>query len=136
MTKSATDTLTVTIERDMPHAPETVWRALTEQQLLQEWLMKNDFKPVVGHHFTLRGDWGSVDCQVLTVEPNKSLSYTWAAMGLDSVVTYTLTPSGTGTHLRVEQAGFQPEMKQAIGGAKAGWQAFLNNLDQLLARSN
>ncbi len=136
MTKPATDTLTVTIERDMPHPPDKIWRALTQQQLLQEWLMNNDFQPVVGHHFSFRGDWGAVDCQVLAVEPNKSLSYTWSAMGLDSVVTYTLTPSGAGTHLRVEQSGFRPEMKQAFGGAKAGWQAFLKNLDQLLARSN
>ena len=89
--------------------------------------MKNDFKPVVGHRFNLRGDWGGVlDCEVLAVEPNKTLSYTWnfahddAAYNLKSVVTFTLTPTSTGTHLRMEQSGFRPDQKQAYGGAKAG----------------
>ena len=62
----------VVIERDMPHPPEKVWRALTQPKLIEEWLMKNDFKPAVGHRFNLRGDWGGVlDCKVLAVEPNK-----------------------------------------------------------------
>ncbi len=93
--------------------------------------MKNDFKPVVGHSFNLRGDWGGVlDCEVLAVEPNKTLSYTWnfahddAAFDLKSVVTFTLTPARTGTHLRMEQSGFRPDQKQAFGGAKFGWQKF------------
>ena len=75
--------------------------------------MKNDFRPVVDHRFNLRADWGSVDCQVMTVEPNRTLSYTWAAMGLESVVTWTLTPTGTGTHLRMEHSGFRPDQHQA-----------------------
>jgi uncharacterized protein YndB with AHSA1/START domain len=69
----------VVVERDMPHSPEKIWRALTQNSLIAEWLMKNDFQPVVGHRFNLRADWGAVDCQVLAVEPNKTLSYTWAA---------------------------------------------------------
>ncbi len=91
--------------------------------------MKNDFKPVVDHRFNLRGDWGAVDCQVLAVEPNKTLSYTWAAMGLESVVTWSLTPTSTGTHLRMEQSGFQ-----AYQGAKFGWQKFFAALEQVVAR--
>ena len=86
--------------------------------------MKNDFQPVVGHRFNLRADWGAVDCQVLAVEPNKTLSYTWAAYGLESVVTWTLTPTSTGTHLRMEQSGFRPDQQQAYQGAKGGWQQF------------
>jgi uncharacterized protein YndB with AHSA1/START domain len=54
-------------------------RALTQPHLIDEWLMKNDFRPVVGHRFNLRADWGVVDCQVLAVEPNKTLSYTWGS---------------------------------------------------------
>ena len=53
--------------------------------------MKNDFRPVVDHRFNLRADWGVVDCRVLAVEPNKTLSYTWAAYGLESVVTWTFS---------------------------------------------
>ena len=63
-----------------PHPPEKIWRALTQPHLIEEWLMKNDFKPVVGHRFNLRADWGGVDCQVLAIEPNKTLSYSWGAI--------------------------------------------------------
>ena len=98
--------------------------------------MKNDFKPVVDHRFNLRADWGAVDCQVLAVEPNKTLSYTWAAYGLESVVTWTLTPTSTGTHLRMEQSGFRPDQQQAYQGAKDGWQQFFATLEQVLARTD
>jgi uncharacterized protein YndB with AHSA1/START domain len=106
--KTSTETLSVVAEREMPYPPEKIWRALTQPHLIEEWLMQNDFMPVVGHRFNLRADWGAVDCQVLAVEPNKTLSYKWAAYGLKSVVTWTLTPTSTGTHLRMEQSGFRP----------------------------
>ena len=96
--------------------------------------MKNDFAPAPDHKFRFTADWGGVDCRVLTVEPNKTLSYTWGAMGLESVVTWTLTPTGAGTQLRVEQSGFRPDQKQAYGGAKVGWRSFLDKLEQVLAR--
>ena len=60
-----TDTATrsVVVEREIPYPPEKIWRALTQPHLIEEWLMKNDFNPVVGHRFKLRGDWGGVlDC--------------------------------------------------------------------------
>jgi uncharacterized protein YndB with AHSA1/START domain len=136
MTEPATETLSVVIERDVPHPPEKIWRALTEPHLIAEWLMKNDFKPVRDHRFTLSGDWGSVDCQVLTIEPNKTLSYTWSAMGLESVVTWTITPTSAGARLRMEHAGFRPDQQQAYQGAKFGWQRFLGALDQVLARND
>jgi uncharacterized protein YndB with AHSA1/START domain len=101
--------------------------------------MKNDFKAVVGHSFNLRGDWGGVlDCKVLAVEPHKTLSYTWnfacddAAYNLTSVVTFTLTPTLTGTHLRMEQSGFRPDQKQAFQGAKFGWQKFFDSLERVV----
>ena len=82
MNETSTETLSVVVEREIPYPPEKIWRALTQPHLIEEWLMKNDFKPVVDHRFNLRADWGAVDCQVLAVEPNKTLSYTWAAMVL------------------------------------------------------
>lgn len=97
--------------------------------------MKNDFKPVVDQRFNFRGDWGAVDCKVLTVEANKTLAYTWDAMGLESIVTWTLTPSGNGTHLRMEQSGFKSDQKQAYAGAKFGWQKFFANLEQVVAKA-
>jgi uncharacterized protein YndB with AHSA1/START domain len=136
MTDTAAETLSVVVEREIPFPPEKIWRALTQPHLLQEWLMKNDFKPVVDHRFKFTGDWGSVDCQVRTVEPNRTLSYTWDAMGLESVVVWTLTPTGTGTHLRMEQSGFRKDQQQAYQGAKYGWQRFFANLEQILGRSD
>src|SRR6204780_5132739 len=112
MNDPGTQTPAVVVEREIPFAPEKIWRALTQPHLIEEWLMKNDFKPVVGHSFNLRGDWGAVDCQVQTVEPNKTLSYTWGALGLGSVVTWTLTPTSAGTRLRMEQSGFRPDQSQ------------------------
>ena len=141
MSGAASDVLSVVVERELPFPPEKVWRALTQPHLIEEWLMKNDFQPVVGHQFNLRGDWGGVlDCEVLTLETHRSLSYTWnhahddAAFNLKSVVTLTLTPARTGTHLRMEQAGFRPNQKQAHGGAKHGWQKFLSKLEDTLGR--
>src|SRR5882724_2439662 len=134
MNETSTETRAVVVEREFPFPPEKLWRALTQPHLIEEWLMKNDFKPVVDHRFNLRADWGAVDCQVLAVEPNKTLSYTWAAYGLESVVTWTLTPTTTGTHLRMEQSGFRPDQQQAYQGAKYGWQQFFANLEQVLAR--
>jgi uncharacterized protein YndB with AHSA1/START domain len=134
MTDTATETLSVVVERELPFPPEKIWRALTQPHLIEEWLMKNDFKPVVGHSFNLRADWGAVDCQVQTVEPNRTLSYTWDAFGLGSVVTWTLTVTSTGTHLRMEQSGFRPDQQQAYQGAKGGWPRFFSALEQVLAR--
>jgi uncharacterized protein YndB with AHSA1/START domain len=141
MSTPTSETLAVVVERELPFPPEKVWRALTQPHLIEEWLMKNDFKPDVGHRFNLRGEWGGVlGCEVLAIEPNKTLSYTWdfahddAAYSMKSVVTMTLTPTKTGTHLRMEQVGFRPDQKQAYGGAKSGWKQFMANLEQVLAR--
>ena len=135
MNKPTAETLSVVVEREIPHPPEKIWRALTQPHLIEEWLMKNDFKPVADYRFKLSADWGAVDCQVLKVEPNKTLSYTWAAYGLESVVTWTLTATSTGTDLRMEQSGFRPDQQQAYQGAKFGWQRFIGALEQLLART-
>jgi uncharacterized protein YndB with AHSA1/START domain len=134
MTDTATETRTVVVEREIAHPPEKIWRALTQPHLIDEWLMKNDFKPVVGHNFNLRADWGAVDCQVLEVAANKTLSYSWAAYGLDSVVTWTLTPTSKGTLLRMEQTGFRADQQHAYQGAKGGWPQFFAKLEQVLAR--
>ena len=136
------DLRTVVVEREIAFPTEKLWRALTQPHLIEEWLMKNDFAPNVGHRFKLRGEWGGVlDCEVLTIEPNKTLAYTWdfdhddPAFRLKSVVTFTLTPTPAGTLLRMEQTGFQPSQKQALGGAKHGWAQFFTKLETLLART-
>ena len=139
MNQPSTETRSVVVERELPFPPEKIWRALTQPHLIEEWLMQNDFMPAVGHRFNLRRsprpDMNIViDCQVLAIEPNRTLSYTWEAFGLESVVTWTLTPTSTGTRLRMEQSGFRPDQRQAYGGARSGWEQFFGNLEQTLAR--
>jgi len=125
-------TRSVVVEREIPYSPEKIWRALTQPHLIEEWLMKNDFAPAVDHKFRFSADWGGVDCKVLAIERNKSLSYSWAAMGLESVVTWTLTRTGAGTHLRMEHAGFPMDRNQAYQGATYGWRQFIGKLEKLL----
>ncbi|HZY48527.1 MAG TPA: SRPBCC domain-containing protein [Devosia sp.] len=134
-------TRSVVVEREIPFPPEKLWRALTQPHLIEEWLMKTDFKPVPGHKFKLSKTPKPevnvvVDCEVLKVEPNRTLSYTWDAFGLESVVTFTLEPTPTGTRLRVEQAGFGPDQKAAYKGARASWPHFLAALEELLKRTD
>jgi uncharacterized protein YndB with AHSA1/START domain len=136
MTTAATRS--VVIEKELPHPPQKIWRALTEGPLIKEWLMENDFQPAVGHAFTLRMEpvqgWnGIIECQVLALEPCKTLSYAWGTLGLGTVVTFTLTPTDTGTHLRVEQSGFGPDREANYKGAQYGWQKFIANLERVVA---
>ncbi|PXA96231.1 polyketide cyclase [Nostoc sp. 3335mG] len=127
---------TVVVERDFPHQPEKLWRALTQPHLLSEWLMQSDFLPNMGHSFRFTAEWGSVECRVKQIEPNRTLSYSWDAYGLESTVTWTLTPTPSGTLLRMEQTGFRPDQNQAYHGARMGWRAFLDKLDALLERTD
>jgi uncharacterized protein YndB with AHSA1/START domain len=133
-----TTTRSLVIEREMPHPPEKIWRALTQGPLIKEWLMDNDFQPVVGHSFKFRStpapNWnGIIDSQVLVVEPNKKLSYSWGALGLESAVTWTLTPTDTGTHVRMEHSGFGSDQDAAYKGANYGWQKFIGNMERVVA---
>jgi uncharacterized protein YndB with AHSA1/START domain len=139
MNQASAATRAVVVEREVPFTPERIWRALTQPHLIEEWLMKNNFKPVVDHRFNLRKNPQPdvsivVDCQVLAIEPHKMLSYTWAAYCLESVVTWTLTPTRRGTLLRMEQSGFRPDQTQAYHGARYGWQQYFAALEQALAR--
>ncbi len=131
-------TRSVVIERQMPYPPEKIWRALTEGALIKEWLMENDFQPLVSHRFSFRAtpvpNWnGIIDGEVRIVEPNKKLSYSWGAFGLASVVEWTLTPTPDGTLVRMEHSGFGPNQDAAYKGANYGWQKFIGNLQRVLA---
>ncbi len=132
------DTRSLVIERELPHPPEKIWRALTEGALIKEWLMDNDFAPVVGHQFNFRAtpmpNWnGIIDCEVLVVEPDRKLSYRWGSMGLESVVVWTLAATKGGTLVRMEQSGFRPDQEANYRGANYGWQKFIGNLDRVVA---
>ena len=130
----------IRFEFELPHAPEKVWRALTDPALLTEWLLPAiDFRLEPGAAFTLKTEpkpgWdGTVSCQLIEIEPNRKLSYTWRVPFLDTVVTFTLTPTAAGTRLHLVQSGFKPDQKQNFGGARYGWRLMGGRLALLLAR--
>lgn len=126
------------VEREIAHPPEKIWRALTQPHLMEEWLMNTDFAPEIGRKFTFRRQPNPdvdivIDCQVLEIEPHRTLSYSWSAFGLESVVTFTLEPVSNGTLLRMEQAGFRPDQDRAYKGAMASWKQFIAKLDAVVA---
>lgn len=143
MSEVATAARSIVIERNLNHPPEKVWRALTEGALLERWLMPGDFLPVVGHRFTLRADpvpnWNGVtEGEVLIVDPPRRLVYRWRTEGaagdsLTTTVSWTLTPTPTGTLLRMEQSGFRPQDEPNYQGATRGWGRFADRLEQVLA---
>lgn len=131
-------TRSVVIEREMPHPPEKIWRALTEGALVKDWLMDNDLQPVVDHRFRFRAtpapNWnGIIDCEVLVVEPNTKLSYSWASLGVESVVVWTLVATDGGTMVRMEHSGFRPDQEANFKGANYGWQKFIGGLERVVA---
>ena len=136
-------TESLTFEFDLQHPPEKVWRALTDPVLLAEWLLPVvEGKPEPGSAFTFKTQpypgWdGSVKCRVLEIEAHQKLSYAWVVgdMALDTVVTFTLTPTASGTRLSLVQSGFKPEQKQNFGGARYGWNLMGGKLVDLLAKT-
>ena len=132
----------ISFELELNHSPEKVWRALTDPELLTEWLL-----PVVGFKlepeaaFTFKTQpypgWdGTVSCRILEIEAHRKLSYTWVVgdMALETVVTFTLAPTASGSRLSLVQSGFKPDQKQSFGGARYGWRAMGGKLVELLAR--
>ncbi len=133
MSEPAADTLSIVIERDLPHPPEKVWRALTQSHLLEAWLlMKTDFTAALGQRFSFKAEWGAVEGEVLTLEPHETLAYSWGDSHLNTVVTWTLAPTPQGTRLRMEQTGFRRDQPRYFGGAQAGWPQHLGRLEQVL----
>jgi uncharacterized protein YndB with AHSA1/START domain len=122
------------MEKEFAHPPEKVWRALTESDLMAQWLMENDFKLMVGRRFALRlppmPQWdGVIHSEVLLSEPYERLSYRWDSLGLESVIAWTLTPTAGGTLVRMEQTGFREDQEAAFKGATYGWRGFFGKLE-------
>jgi len=139
-TTAPSQTESIAFEFDLQHSPQKVWRALTDPVLLTEWLL-----PVVelelepGAAFTFKTQphpgWdGTVSCRILEIEAHRKLTYTWDVPFLDTVVTFTLTPTASGTRLSLVQSGFKPDQKQNFGGARYGWRMMGGKLVELLAR--
>lgn len=145
-TDTAGDTRSLVFERRMAHPPETVWRALTQPWLIAEWLMENEgFAAEVGSRFTMRArplpGWsGVVNCEVVTVEEPRVLAYRWgdgseSEVGLQTLVTWTLTPADGGTLVRMEQSGFRPQDGMAHTRMGKGWPAILERLETVAGES-
>ena len=132
-------TESLTFEFDLHHSPEKVWRALTDPVLLAEWLLPVlDLKLEPGAAFTFKAQprpgWdGIVNCRFLEIEAQRKLSYTWVVGNMDTVVTFTLTPTASGTRLSLVQSGFKPDQKQNFAGARYGWKMMGGKLVDLLA---
>jgi uncharacterized protein YndB with AHSA1/START domain len=137
---------TVSLDFELKSPVERVWHVLTDSGTLSKWTLfeTDDFRAVVGHKFQFRGKaesgWtGVVDCEVLTVDEPRQLSYTWVTQVgggrlHQTTVTWTLTSAETGaTRLHLEQSGFDRAAKQEIGGAKYGWTHMVAQLQSLLA---
>lgn len=131
---------TISFEFELDHAPEKVWRALTDPELLAQWLL-----PTAGHElgvgasFTFQAepqeDWdGVVQCRYVEIEPNRKLSWTWVVGDIDTVVMFTLEPTASGTRLSLVQSGFKPDQKRNFGGARYGWRMMGGKLIDVLAR--
>ena len=137
-------TRSIVVEREMPHPQEKVWRALTQRALMEEWLMPNDFQPILGHKFQFHwkpvAGWNGVaDCEVLVLEPPHRLAWSQngsaeqAATGLKSVVTWTLTPTGRGVLVRMEHSGFRPQDEAGYKMMSGGWPRVLEALERVAA---
>jgi uncharacterized protein YndB with AHSA1/START domain len=107
------------------HPPAKVWQALTDPRLHARWWAAGDVKAVVGHCFTLdMGPWGNQPCEVIAVEPERLLKYSFAPGTLDTTITWRLEPEKGGTRLSLEQTGFDldsPLGKSAFDGLGSGW---------------
>ena len=132
----------ISFEFDLRHSPEKVWRALTDPALLAEWLLPVfDLALEPGAAFLFKTQpypgWdGTVNCQMVEIDPQRKLSYTWVVgnMEIDTVVTFTLAPTASGTRLSLVQSGFTPDQKQNFGGARYGWKMMGGKLVDLLER--
>jgi uncharacterized protein YndB with AHSA1/START domain len=130
-----------------PHPPEMIWEYLTKPELMELWLMKNDFQPIVGFDFQFRTGPipslnfdGIVYCKVLEIVPLKKLSYSWKSgpgegkITLDSVVVWKLQPTDKGTELFLEHSGFaEKENLDIYNGLMHGW---LQNIQKIADRLN
>ncbi|MET0406277.1 MAG: SRPBCC domain-containing protein [Cystobacter sp.] len=131
-----TDSLS--FEFDFRHPPEKVWRAITDPILLAEWLLPAvNLKLEQGAAFTFQAQplpgWdGLVNCRMLEIEAKRKISYTWAVGDMDTVVTFTLAPTESGTRLSLLHSGFKPNQKQNFGGARYGWKMMGGKLVDLL----
>lgn len=146
------DTQEIVVDEVFPHAPETIWKTITNGDLIARWLMRpTGFEPVKGNYFmfqtTPAGEWdGIIHCQVLEVVPNERLVYAWKGghesnvgygARLDTVVTLSLSKVENGTRLRLVHSGFvMPKNDTAFKNMSEGWPKVFHNLETVAAEQD
>jgi uncharacterized protein YndB with AHSA1/START domain len=150
---SKPDTKNIVVDQVFSHAPETIWKALTSNELMGRWIQmpSTGFEPVQGKRFTLQttpaGSWdGIIHCQVLEVIPNERLAYAWKGghesnqgygSRLDTVVTFTLSRVAEGTRVRLVHSGFVlPKNETAFRNMNEGWKKVVGNVNSVAAEQN
>lgn len=139
--------LAIRLDEFLAHPPERVWTALTDSALIARWLMRNDFKPEVGHEFTFTtepvpggGFDGVIRCRVLELDPPRRLRIAWNGGPLESTVTWRLEPEGQGTRLFLDHEGFDPDDPRQVFAHRtlgSGWSSkVLPSLARLLAATD
>jgi uncharacterized protein YndB with AHSA1/START domain len=137
-------TQAIVVDEVFPHAPETLWRTLTNGDLMARWLMQpSGFAPIEGTRFTYQttpaGGWdGTIHCQVLEVVPNTRFAYSWSGghegnvgygSRLDTIVTWLLSKVENGTRLRLVHSGFvMPTNETAFRNMSEGWSKVVPSL--------
>jgi uncharacterized protein YndB with AHSA1/START domain len=123
-------------------SPKEVWDYLTRPELIEQWLMKSDFKPIVGQKFqftfTPKPDskyQGTVNCEVLEIKPFTKLSYSWKGSTKDgrkfnSIIVWTLVPKENGTELQLQHSGFN--VLEDILNHASGWSICLKRFEELI----
>lgn len=123
-------------------SPQEVWEYLTKPELIEQWLMKSNFKPILGHKFQFtfapKPDSKYVDavhCEVLELKPFTNLSYSWNGSTKDkrnftSIVEWTLVSKDNGTELHLRHHGL--EVLEDIFNHSSGWDICLNRFKELI----
>jgi uncharacterized protein YndB with AHSA1/START domain len=142
------DTHDIVVDEVFPHAPETIWKALTSGELISRWMMEpTGFEPVQGNRFTFQttpaGAWdGIIHCQVLEAIPNERFVYAWKGghegnvgygSRLDTVVTWILSRVENGTRVRLVHSGFVlPKNDTAFNNMSEGWKKVVPRLGAIV----
>ena len=144
------DTQAIVVDEVLPHAPETIWKALTTSELIGRWLKMplTGFEPVKGKRFTLKttpaGAWdGVIHCEVLEAIPNQRFAFAWKGghegnvgygAPLDTVATFTLSRVENGTRLRLVHSGFVlPRNELAFKNMGEGWKKVVPSIGVIAA---
>lgn len=140
---SELDPAAVEVGGFFPHSPDVVWRALTEPDLLERWLMRSiGFAASVGTHFTFAVPTqppAEIACEVLAARPGEQLTLSWVDLRAEHptrwIVDWMIQPQGTGTRLLLTQTGFDIEdrrQKMARNALERGWKVALSRLREVL----